>query len=163
MYDSALKWRLYSPEFQGDNSANERPFPSLRPRTVRSSRAAYYPDLTRHAVRNSQNIPRRCGASLPQAMTSRSHQILARVAFRGAAVCLWSAGIWLVAVRYFWPKQLIDWLGRERVRDWIAQSGIPPKIGFAFTVIIWLVSMVFAIWWLPLYLWRKGASHEPSA
>ena len=92
-------------------------------------------------------------------MTSSTRHKLAR----SAAVCLWFAGVWLVSIRYFWPTRLIDWLGKDRVGDWIHESGIPPMVGFAVTVFIWLVSMVVTFWWLPLYLWRKGASHEPSA
>jgi hypothetical protein len=74
-----------------------------------------------------------------------------------------STGVWLISIHYFWPTRLIDWLGRDRVRAWIAESGIPPKVGFAVTLIIWLVSMLLLVLWGPLYLWRRGSSHEGPA
>lgn len=74
---------------------------------------------------------------------------------------MWAGVLWMIVTVYFWPVRLIDWLGRDRVRTWIAESGIPPVAGFIVTVVAWLASMLFMIYF-PFFLWRRSGSPNPA-
>jgi len=57
---------------------------------------------------------------------------------RVLAYWVWFGLVCWFSFQFFWPTQLANWIGKEQLRGWIAESGIPPMVGVIAIVILWL-------------------------